>query len=117
MPSLIYLVSKKNIIDNRQKGLLVKRIFRFVFFVACFAMLGAHPSERILCRGFLPENDFSIPVGFTDGGLSLDQWASLLNKYEYIYYPMMALQYHVGLRPGCWFKADPVDQAAVVLKQ
>ena len=53
-------------------------------------MIGATHKTRVLCEGFAPKNNLNIPATlFADGGLSLDQWTALFDKYEKIYAPIV----------------------------
>ena len=40
------------------------------------------------CGGFLPANDFQIPIGFVDTGLSEKEFNAVLDKYEAVYRPI-----------------------------
>ncbi len=54
-------------------------------------MLGADHGAKVVCAGFLPENNLNIPVNFvSDGGITQDQWTALFDKYEKIYTPIIA---------------------------
>ena len=67
----------------------MKRFLQLSFFVTCLAMLGATQNQRVVCGGFMPKNNFNIPVGFVDGGITEAQWTALFDKYEKIYAPII----------------------------
>ncbi len=57
---------------------------------ACLGLAGVVKTQKIMCKGFAPENNLNIPVSFKDSGITEDQWTALFDKYEKIYTPIIA---------------------------
>ena len=77
--------------DKKNGGFLVRGILQATFLIACLGMVGATHSPKVLCEGFAPKNNLNIPVtGFADGGITLEQWTALFDKFEKIYSPIIA---------------------------
>jgi hypothetical protein len=55
-----------------------------------FAGLAYTLSPHQLCQGFFPANNFQVPIGFTNTGLSEKEFTAVMDKYEKIYSPIIA---------------------------
>lgn len=61
-----------------------------VLFVLAALVYAANPGTRELCEGFLPENDWKIPVGDVSAkGISQEQFNQVLDRVQEIYAPIV----------------------------
>ena len=57
---------------------------------AAALLFAAGPRERMLCSGFLPENDLKIPVTTLDSGITEREFNRVIDRAEAAYRPIVA---------------------------
>lgn len=68
----------------------MKGLLRSALILSCIGLAGIAPvkSHRI-CQGFVPENNYRIPVTFTAGGITEQQFNNIFDRFEKIYRPII----------------------------
>ncbi len=79
--------------------------------VVAFVAYSGVPSSKVLCEGFLPENNLKIPVGKSAKGISEAEFNEVLDKIEELYTPIVA-QKGGNLRVRRLWSNDTVNASA-----